>query len=234
MKFLFFDAGGTILDLEYGYLREVWRAVCDGASPVESLPSDEAFAGAEREARQWYLGWVREGRVPLDAWRGYYGRIYAGVGAPDAERERLVSALWERNVTKGMWHRAAPGAAELLGRLKARGFRLAVISNAEGRIAADLGEAGLARFFETIVDSHVEGVSKPDPRLFRIALDRMGARPEESLYVGDIYWIDVVGARAAGLSPILIDRWRLQPHLTDCPRVEDYTGLEAALPDPRA
>jgi putative hydrolase of the HAD superfamily len=231
VKHLFFDAGGTILDLEYGHLRDVWRAVADGGAPsADAMPDDDAFSRAEWTARAWYLGWVREGRVPLDAWRGYYDRIYAGVGTPEAVRPQVVSALWDRNVSKGLWHRPAPGAADLLGRLKARGFRLAVISNAEGRIAADLAEAGLAGFFETIVDSHIEGVTKPDPRLFRIALERVGARAEESLYIGDIYWIDVAGARAAGLSPVLIDRWRLQRDMTDCPRVENYAELEAMLP----
>ena len=55
------------------------------------------------------------------------------------------------------------------------------------------------------MDSHIEGVEKPDPQIFRIALERMGVAPERALYVGDIRSVDEVGARAAGLHFVLID-----------------------------
>ena len=64
---------------------------------------------------------------------------------------------------------------------------------------------GLTRHFHTICDSCVEGVEKPDPRFFRIALERAGAAAESTMHVGDLYHVDVVGARNAGLRPMLLD-----------------------------
>ena len=59
--------------------------------------------------------------------------------------------------------------------------------------------------FEFVIDSGEVGVEKPDPRIFQIALDRMGVTAADALYVGDLYEVDVVGARAAGLDVVLLD-----------------------------
>jgi putative hydrolase of the HAD superfamily len=63
----------------------------------------------------------------------------------------------------------------------------------------------LTRFFTTICDSHLEGVEKPDPRFFQAVLEQSGSRPETTLHVGDLYHVDVVGARNTGLQAMLID-----------------------------
>jgi putative hydrolase of the HAD superfamily len=76
---------------------------------------------------------------------------------------------------------------------------LGVISNADGRVRRQLEMAGLAPFFEVIVDSAEVGVSKPDPAVFRLALQRLGVAPTDAVYVGDIRRVDVEGARAAGM-----------------------------------
>ena len=59
--------------------------------------------------------------------------------------------------------------------------------------------------FEFVIDSGEVGVEKPDPRIFQIALERMGVSAADALYVGDLYEVDVVGARAAGLDVVLLD-----------------------------
>jgi putative hydrolase of the HAD superfamily len=82
---------------------------------------------------------------------------------------------------------------------------MAVVSNGDGRVRALLTDLGVANYFEFVIDSHEEGVEKPDPIIFRRALDRLAVPPERAAYIGDIYSIDAVGARAAGLHPILID-----------------------------
>ena len=65
--------------------------------------------------------------------------------------------------------------------------------------------AGIRDAFELVIDSQLVGVEKPDPRIFAIALERLGLPPAAALYVGDIYEVDVVGARRAGLDVILLD-----------------------------
>ena len=79
------------------------------------------------------------------------------------------------------------------------GVRTAVISNSNGSVRAILERLGLLPSLEFVLDSSAIGVEKPDPRIFRMALERSGLAPDEAVYIGDIYSIDVVGARAAGM-----------------------------------
>ena len=72
-----------------------------------------------------------------------------------------------------------------------------------------LDRLGLTRHFHCICDSFLEGVEKPDPAFFRIALDRAGAVPETTMHVGDLFYVDVAGARASGIQPMLIDPFGL-------------------------
>jgi putative hydrolase of the HAD superfamily len=83
---------------------------------------------------------------------------------------------------------------------------------------------GLSSYVTCIVDSCDVGVEKPDPRIFRIALEASGARPETTIHVGDMYQVDVVGARAAGLRAVLLDEMGLHDGI-DCPRVRSLTEL---------
>jgi len=64
----------------------------------------------------------------------------------------------------------------------------------------------LAAYFDEVVVSHLEGIEKPDPRIFRRVLERLAMRPEDAVYVGDVPELDLVGARAAGIDAVLIDR----------------------------
>jgi putative hydrolase of the HAD superfamily len=79
-----------------------------------------------------------------------------------------------------------------------------------------------------MLDSQLEGVEKPDPRLFELALEQAGGRPETTLHVGDFYWIDVQGARAAGLRAVLLDSAGLYPE-ADCPRIRSLGELPDLL-----
>jgi FMN phosphatase YigB (HAD superfamily) len=78
--------------------------------------------------------------------------------------------------------------------------------------------------FDHVLDSADEGVEKPDPRFFRIALERSGSTPAATIHVGDLYHVDVVGARNAGLRGVLLDEADLRPD-ADCPRVRTLGEL---------
>jgi putative hydrolase of the HAD superfamily len=103
-----------------------------------------------------------------------------------------------------------------------------VVSNADGRAAAVLRAAGLADGVDAIVDSHLEGVEKPDAEIFRRALTRIDAPAARSVFVGDIVSIDVVGARNAGLRPILIDTAAAYPDVA-IERIERLADLGRML-----
>src|SRR6267142_767451 len=92
-----------------------------------------------------------------------------------------------------------------LAALRARGFKLVVVSNANGRLRYLFDRLGLSGSLDGLFDSYDEGVEKPDPRFFRRALERTGAEAQSTIHVGDFYHIDVAGARAAGITPVLLD-----------------------------
>ena len=138
-------------------------------------------------------------------WTLYFETIFRFCGVTEAPVVRSVlDELQQIHKVSNLWEVVPPDVPVALEGLRPR-FRLSVISNANGTVREKLRRVGLLGFFETVLDSHEEGVEKPDPRIFRNALERTGTRPDEALYVGDIYHIDVVGARAAGMEVVLLD-----------------------------
>ena len=115
-----------------------------------------------------------------------------------------------------------------LQRLSALGLKLVVVSNANGVLHRAFDRLGLTRYFHCICDSFVDGVEKPDPRFFRIALDRSGAAAESTMHVGDLYYVDVAGARASGLRAMLIDPFDLYKEY-DADRVRTLDELVSRL-----
>ncbi|MER3410733.1 MAG: hydrolase [Thermoleophilia bacterium] len=93
---------------------------------------------------------------------------------------------------------AVPGATETVERLARHGLRLAVVANWDCSLPQHLEQVGLARYFTTVVTSARAGVPKPDPALFRLALEELGVEPGRALHVGDEE-VDEVGARRAGM-----------------------------------
>lgn len=128
------------------------------------------------------------------------------------------------------YHCPEPGY-QILAELGARGYRLGLVTNRESveRFNDLLDQLDLRPYFELVLASGEVGVRKPDPAIFAAALERIQARAEASIYVGDNYWADVIGARRAGLTPILVDPNRLFPE-ADCPILEQLADLLDWLP----
>jgi putative hydrolase of the HAD superfamily len=102
--------------------------------------------------------------------------------------------------------RAYPEVPGVLARLRAGGARLAVVSNWDVSLHDVLERTALRPLVDAVVISAELGVAKPDPAIFRAALDRLGAGPDGALHVGDSLEDDVAGARAAGLEAVLVAR----------------------------
>jgi putative hydrolase of the HAD superfamily len=108
-----------------------------------------------------------------------------------------------------LWEYVPDDVVPALDRLSGLGLKLVVVSNANGVLHRMFDRVGLTRYFACICDSFVEGVEKPDSRFFQIAIERAGATAETTMHVGDLYYVDVIGARAAGLRQMLIDPYDL-------------------------
>ncbi len=99
-----------------------------------------------------------------------------------------------------------PDVPPALDALRDGGARLAIVSNWDSLLPPLLDALELTGYFDAVVVSHLEGVEKPDPALFRIALARLGGTADRALHVGDRPDIDLEGARAAGIAAVLVDR----------------------------
>jgi putative hydrolase of the HAD superfamily len=221
-----FDAGGTLVHLDYACIAGIVRA--RGVALDES-----ALRRAEAASRRAIDAHARSrgGLSGTDATRreGYFGNLLRAAGVEAACVAAILEDLEAANLEANLWRVPSEQAVETLRGLRERRVRTAVVSNADGRCEALLRAAGIAAHLELIVDSHYEGIEKPDPEIFQRALARMRLRPERAVYVGDIYAIDVVGARAAGIAPILIDPAGAYRD-ADCPRIERLSELLDRLP----
>jgi len=202
LEAILFDAGGTLVRIDYAFIAEA-------AADVGVAVSERALLYGEAAARRAIdacadpLGNVGDSdasRIP-----GYFENLLRSAGLPEDTIAPVSRAMEAGHAESNLWRVPLEGAFETLRGLRARGVRTAVVSNSDGRVRAKLANLGFAEHLEFVVDSHEEGVEKPDPEIFHRALGRLGVPPERAAYIGDIYSIDAVGAREAGLRPILID-----------------------------
>jgi len=202
VRAIFFDAGNTLLRMNYG-------AIADALAREGAPVAPEALARADWSARVRLdadLVALRTSTESVTTADRYVRYLLEGAGVDD---ERVITAVaaWRRtyNPPVGVWNTAEPLAAEALRLVRNAGLRAAVISNSNGSVRQILESLGLARHLDFVLDSGEVGVEKPDPRIFRLALERAGVTPAEAVYVGDLYSIDVLGAGGAGLGAVLLD-----------------------------
>jgi len=202
VRAVIFDAGNTLLRMNYEIIADHLRERGRAASP-------EQVEDAELRARVRLDPHLAPGASSTESTvtHGRYLRYLLENLAISDDTEIEAIARWRRgyNPPVGLWNRADPGAIAAIRRVRAAGLVAGVISNSNGSVRAILEETGLAAHLDFIIDSSVVGVEKPDPRIFRLGLREAGVAATEAVYVGDLYSVDVLGARAAGLDGILLD-----------------------------
>ncbi len=202
VRAVLFDAGNTLLRMNYGIIADHLRTRGRAASPAE-------VEDAELRARVRLDPHLAPGASSTESTvtHGRYLRYLLENLAITDEAEIDAIARWRRgyNLPVGLWNRADPEALAAIRRVRAAGLVAGVISNSNGSVRSILEETGLAAHLDFIIDSAVVGVEKPDPRIFALGLRAAGVAAAEAVYVGDLYSVDVLGARAAGLEGILLD-----------------------------
>ena len=134
----------------------------------------------------------------------YLEALFRLAGVPDARMGEVRECLRRMHGERHLWCSVREHTHDALARLRAAGLRLGIVSNSDGRVDQALSAAGLREYFDVVIDSSVFGTEKPDPAIFRAALQALDVAPEEALYVGDLYDVDVLGARAAGMDAVLL------------------------------
>lgn len=219
---LFLDAGGVLVVPNW---ERVSAALADHGVCV---PPSRLAAADPLARRDLDLG---AGQNATDQQRGwlYFNLVleHADVTlspATDAALAQLQAYHAERN----LWETVPDGVPAALEALRALGLKLVVVSNANGKLRLLLDRLGLAARVDLMLDSYEEGVEKPDPRLFEIAMERSGAVAGSTMHVGDLYHVDVEGARGAGLQATLLDPCDLYGDF-DCDRVRSLGELAQRL-----
>ena len=195
LKAIFFDVGNTLLFPDR-------RNILAPLFQRKLAPSLDLLHAIERKTKKEFDGILQQdGKADHSFWYLFYSHLVKELGVHD---DAVLDALVNATRISANWCDIRPGTREILLRMGQR-YPLAVISNADGRIADVLERCGIADCFLTITDSGLVGYEKPHPAIFEAALRGMDASPEQSLYVGDVYSVDYLGATGAGMQAILFD-----------------------------
>jgi putative hydrolase of the HAD superfamily len=193
------DAGGVLLLPNPWAVAAVLRAA-GGSIDIDVIPRAHYAGTAAMDASRRLADWPR-----------YYAVLarFAGV-LPDRHDDAIAGlrSLYRAPVPT-LWNVVPDGVLEALRELDETGVAIAVVSNADGLVEAELRRAGVQ--IELVIDSTVVGVSKPDPGIFHLALKELGVAPEAAVHIGDTASADVDGAHAAGVRPLHLDPFG------DCP-----------------
>jgi putative hydrolase of the HAD superfamily len=220
---VFLDAGGVLVFPN-------WSRISEALARHGVHVAPDTLAAAEPIAKR-RLDDSDTIKVTNDAGRGwlYFNLILSQAGVPvTPDTDAALAELHAYHQESNLWELVPDDVVPALAALRARGLTLTVVSNANGKLRAVFDRLALAGCVDCLLDSHEEGFEKPDPRFFEVALARSGAEREQTIHVGDIYQVDVVGARAAGLRGVLLDAAGLYPD-ADCPRVRSLGELVSEI-----
>jgi putative hydrolase of the HAD superfamily len=234
---VFFDVGFTLLD-PYPSVPAVVRDTLERrGTPVELACLEAAAPAAEamfvQLAREDPLTWSDEQAITRIWYRYFLEMLRPCLGADEealAEGARAVQQAFDEATSYAPY----PDVQPALHALHQRGLKLGVISDWGVALSVILRHFELTQYFDFTVVSATARRAKPDPALYQLAVERADVAPDYALHIGDSYIRDVLGARAVGIKPILIDRARmLSEGVPDCPLVYDLFELLDLLEIPR-
>jgi putative hydrolase of the HAD superfamily len=220
VRFVFFDIGNTLLFPN--------RTKMLAPIPSDRHPTLAQWQALERRTKAEFDREMQRGRVDHGFWWIFHSHLLEDLNESWDEKARneLIQELVRNTHDSANWDQIQPGTRAALDRIR-EGFRIAIISNADGKIEKILSRCGIADCFESITDSGLVGFEKPRPEIFYAALKTRNARADESLYVGDVYSVDYVGATRAGMQAVLFDvagayRDRKEPRVESLAQLENW------------
>jgi REG-2-like HAD superfamily hydrolase len=229
---VFFDAGFTLIYAEPSVPVRCAEVAAEHGFSV--TPEQVAAVLPRAEMRFHHVlrdepdTWASDSAL-VGFWREFYRTIYTALGLPPGEAlDRCADTLYHLYNEPGAWE-LYPDALPTIQALHAAGYTLGVISDWGTRLAHRiLLPLGLGRYFDFMVVSASVRWAKPGLPLYSEALRRAGCAPHEALHVGDNYVLDVLGARAAGITPVLLDRPD-RARSVDCLRITTLAALPPLL-----
>ena len=232
VKLLFLDAGNTVIFLDHARLAR-WATAHGVPVDAQTLLRTEGEAKLLQEQHAMLdVAWDGDGRPGAKGWGRMVGTMLLRAGVPEGTVQAWVPGLWEEHVRLNFWSLVPEGLGAALDAARARGVKVAIVSNSEGMLQELFERLGIAPHIDLLLDSGKLGVEKPDPRIFQMALDAFGVRGDEALHLGDSIATDVLGARAAGLRVALVDPYHhTDGRAVDVPRVSGVVEVARAMAD---
>jgi putative hydrolase of the HAD superfamily len=217
-KAVLFDAGGTLVTIQPDLFGDLVEPILGERADPDRMVQAHYHAMAAIADNPHVLA---DGAAVWWPWWLAQFLQFSGLSPHPEVVQRLADS-------HGLWRQPLPGALEGVAAVVAGGYRVAIVSNADGHVRDDLDAAGFGDLFDVVIDSTVVGVSKPDPAIFGHALDAIGVEAAETWYVGDSPIFDLAGAEAAGLAEfVLVDPFGL--HEGYEPRIAEIGELVALL-----
>ncbi len=203
---VFFDAGETLVHPHPTFpdlFSRTLKREGFGVEPETIRDRIHVVFDRFRQAAETNELWTTTPERSRQFWHDVYRIFFRELGIPDTDG--LIDTVYAEFTDLGNYV-LFEDVVPVLEKLRGAGLSLGVVSNFEEWLEGLLGELGVAEYFEVRVISGVEGLEKPDPRIFRLALERANVEAERSVYVGDNPEFDVGPAAAVGMFPVLIDR----------------------------
>lgn len=230
IRTVLFDFDGTLVFHQPDSF-DIIRTFCaDIGQPL----SQEAERQGRRTRHEYFVDPIIRDRITglssQEFWRHFNRHLLEAV-CVDGDLEQLATEVTDRFSDMSLDYHCPDASCRTLRELRGRGYDLGLVTNRINveRFHELMDQMSLWSHFELVLAAGEVGASKPDPQIFAAALDRLGATAQDTIYIGDNYWADVVGARRAGVTPVLLDPNLLFPEAT-CLVLERLDDLLAWLP----
>jgi putative hydrolase of the HAD superfamily len=229
LKAIFFDVGHTLLHPAVAVPEVCHRLLLSHGWELP-LPSIEIavhhqFAEDAAQSHLFKDDWACPEKIEA-LWLRYYRRVFEQlqIQDPDASLAHQMISWYGQPQAWQLF----PDVSDTLRCLRQRGFCLGAVSDWAPSLLSILHGHGLTRYFDFVLCSGVIGFCKPTVQFYKLALKRAGVEPYQALHIGDNYYADVRGARAAGITPVLLDRAGAALAV-DCVVIRELSEIEMIL-----
>jgi HAD superfamily hydrolase (TIGR01549 family) len=222
-RLITFDFGDTLVSSEPSYLSRTAQHLCELGYEYTEDEVKRAYFRADITSAEVLLP-----QAPFtdEEFREVFGSSFFKFLGLEREAPIVGPKLLRKLVEFRPRRVTVPGALEVLERLHDLGYPLGVVSNNDGFTRDKCEAVGIAKYFLFILDSTLEGMMKPDPRIFAKACHTAGVTPETVLHVGDLWGCDIMGARSAGMPAVWLGNDLISPApLTGAVRIDKLLGL---------
>ena len=230
IKAVFLDFFNTLAG--YTQSRErVYTEVCSKYRiPVDVKALVKAFPVADKYLRDQFRARPMEKRNKLNLLNLFMNHATILLKSTGIKINKIIAFRLVLNWMKYKWDfKLFEDALDILKYCKEKGMVTGIISNIDKDMTDISEKLGLKPYIDFYVTSQEAGCDKPSPEIFKLALQKAGIQPEEAIYTGDQYDMDIIGARDVGIKAILIDRNNWYPEITDCPRIQSLLELKIFL-----